>query len=107
MDLNTPESGHLRLMAEGNNRRWGDYSISREVSLASAGRVLSLDVSGRASFSAGLLAAKSPVYTSVVLAYDVDKTDLAGHVSKVMAGKEYSIIFPKGSFRMPSIKLGA
>ena len=107
MDLNTPESGHLRLMAEGNNRRWGDYSISREVSLASAARVLSLDVSGMASFSAGLLAARSPVVTSVVLEYDVDKTDLAGHFSKVMAGKEYSITFPKGSFRMPSVKLGA
>lgn len=33
-----------------------------------------------------------------MLAYDVDKTDLAGYVSKVMAGKEYSnIIFPRAA----------
>jgi hypothetical protein len=106
MDLSTPESFHLKINGVGNNKRWGDYKIIRDIAFASGGRQLSLDVTGDSSFSNGALAAASPIKTLVKLNLEVDKMDLNGKVMKVMAGKEYSILFHRG-FTMPSIKIGA
>merc|ERR1712088_495516 len=106
MDLNTPEDGHFKMTAVGQNARWGDYSINRNLQWGSSSRRLSLDVTGDAEFGAGPLAAASPVQTEVKLTFDVNNADLNGKFMKVYAGKEYSVVFQPG-FTMPSIKIGA
>ena len=106
MNLNTPEDGHFKMTAVGQNDRWGDYSIDRDLKWGSSRRKLSLDITGDAAFSAGPLASSSPVQTEVKLEFDVDKADLNGKFMKVFAGKEYSVVFQPG-FTMPSIKMGA
>merc|ERR1719328_597396 len=106
MDLNTPEDGHLKMTAVGQNARWGDYSINRNLQWGSSSRRLSLDITGDAEFGAGPLAPASPIQTEVKLNFDVDNTDLNGKFMKVYAGKEYSVVFHPG-FTMPSIKVGA
>merc|ERR1712088_1008971 len=106
MNLNTPEDGHFKMTAVGQNARWGDYSINRNLQWGSASRRLSLDITGDAAFSAGPLAASSPIQTEVKLSFDVNNADLNGKFMKVFAGKEYSVVFQPG-FTMPSIKVGA
>merc|ERR1719284_1468283 len=106
MDLNTPEDGHFKMTAVGQNARWGDYSINRNLQWGSSSRRLSLDLTGDSEFGAGPLAAASPVQTEVNLTFDVDNSDLNGKFMKVYAGKEYSVVFQPG-FTMPSIKVGA
>jgi len=106
MDLNTPDDGHFKMTAVGQNDRWGDYSINRNLQWGSSSRRLSLDVTGDAEFGAGPLAAASPVQTEVKLTFDVNNADLNGKFMKVYAGKEYSVVFQPG-FTMPSIKIGA
>merc|ERR1712126_638778 len=106
MDLNTPEDGHFKMTAVGQNARWGDYSINRNLQWGSSSRRLSLDLTGDAEFGAGPLAAASPVQTEMNLTFDVDNSDLNGKFMKVYAGKEYSVVFQPG-FTMPSIKVGA
>jgi hypothetical protein len=107
MDLSTPESGHFKMNGVGQNKRWGDYSISRDFSWSTANRKITVDLTGDASFGAGPLAARSPIQTEIKFTYDSPTKDLEGKFMKVMAGKEYSISFPRGSFKMPSIKIGA
>merc|ERR1711936_564754 len=77
MDLNTPDDGHFKMTAVGQNDRWGDYSINRNLQWGSSSRRLSLDVTG-----------------------DVNNADLNGKFMKVYAGKEYSVVFQPG-FTMP------
>merc|ERR1712191_23215 len=67
--------------------------------------VLGVDVAGKANFAAGPMASKSPIDTDVKLSYNVKKTDLVGTFKKVMAGKEYSITFPAGSFKIRASRL--
>jgi len=105
-DMSTPESGHFKMAAVGNNKRWGDYSISRDVSFSSANKVMQLKINGDSAFAAGPMAATSPIHTVVDMKFDVDRTDLEGTFKKVMAGKVFSVIFPKG-ISMPSIRIGA
>lgn len=107
MDLNTPESGHFNMNAVGHNARWGDYSIARAFNWGVANRRLTVDLTGEASFGLGALAPKSPIVTEIVFTYDSPTKDLEGVFKKVMAGREYSITFPHGSFVMPTIRLGA
>jgi hypothetical protein len=107
LDLSTAENAHMKLRAMGNSPRWGDYSISRDITCASAQRKISVDLVGESSFELGAMAASSPIHTSIKASFDVDKTDLVGKFKKVLAGKEYSIEFPKGSFVMPTMKFGA
>merc|ERR1712059_74767 len=106
-DLSTPERGNFKLNAVGQNERWGAYSISRALSFSAANRKYNVDLTGNASFGAGPLAAKSPITTEIKFSYDGPQKDLVGKFVKTYAGKEYSITFPRGSFVMPSIKLGA
>merc|ERR1712038_1263476 len=106
MNLNTPEDGHFKMTAVGQNARWGDYSINRNLQWGSASRRLSLDITGDAEFGTGPLAASSPIQTEVKLTFDVNNADLNGKFMKVFAGKEYSVVFQPG-FTMPSIKIGA
>jgi len=107
MNFNTPEKGSLIIKANGQNSRWGTYSIDRDIKWSSNSQKLTTDVTGKSTFSAGNLAAKSPIITDIHLTYDIPTTDLEGTAKKVLAGKEYSITFPHGSFRMPAIKVGA
>jgi len=107
LDLATPEDGFMKIHAEGNNKRWGDYSVSRDIKFSSQRKVLKLELTGNSGFALGPLSAASPIQTQVDASFDVDTTDMVGVFKKVLAGKEYSITFPRGSFVPPTIKLGA
>jgi len=108
-DLNpaTPENGDFKMVAAGHNARWGDYSANRELKWGSQNGIISVEWKGDASFENGPLASRSPIHTDIHFSYNIGANDLTGKFMKVMAGKEYSITFPQGSFNMPSIKLGA
>jgi len=107
MDFGTPEDGHFKMNAVGKNDRWGDYSLSRDLKWKSANQKVEVDLTGEAKFDKGGLADKSPIHTEIKLSYDLPTNDLEGKMMKTMAGKEYSITFPHGSFKMPSVKIGA
>jgi len=107
LDFGTPENGHFKMNAVGHNARWGDYSISRDFTWNSANQKVAVALTGEASFESGALAPRSPIHTEIKFTYDKPTNDLEGKFMKVMAGKEYSITFPHGSFKMPSIKIGA
>jgi len=107
MNFNTAENGHFKAKAVGHNARWGDYSVDRDVTWSSGNRRLTAAVRGTANFGAGALHASSPIVTDMHFTYDLAAHDLEGTFKKVLAGKEYSITFPRGSFKMPSIKIGA
>merc|ERR1711979_177503 len=97
MNFNTAENGHFKATAVGHNARWGDYSVNRDLTWESGNR----------NFAAGALHAASPIVTDIHFTYDMAATDLEGTFKKVLAGKEYSITFPRGSFKVPTIKIGA
>ena len=107
LDLSTPESGHWKMTAVGNNKWWGDYTIDRDISMSSANGKISCDLSGNSKFTKGPLASASPIETLVKASFDVHKFDLEGIFKKVIAGKEYSVTWPKGTFVMPIMKFGA
>ena len=96
-NINTPSSASVHFKAVGNNPSFGNYKISRDASLKSSGKVVSVSWTGSASFASGPLAAKSPIETNFNLEFDSNAKDLTGVMSKSFAGREYSITFPKGT----------
>ena len=107
MDLSTPESGHWKMNAIGNNKWVGDYTINREVSVSANNGKFTCDLVGNSKFTLGPLASASPIETLVKASFDIYKLDLEGIFKKMIAGKEYSVTWPKGTFVMPLIKFGA
>jgi len=106
MNFNTAENGHFKATAVGHNARWGDYSVNRDLTWESGNRKFAATMTGNANFGAGALHASSPIITDIHFTYDMAASDLEGTFKKVLAGKEYSITFPRGSFKMPTIKIG-
>merc|ERR1712177_114013 len=107
MNFNTAENGHFKATAVGHNARWGDYSVNRDLTWESGNRKFVATMTGSANFGAGALHAASPIITDIHFTYDMAASDLEGTFKKVLAGKEYSITFPRGSFKVPTIKIGA
>ena len=105
-DWSTPENLKLDLNANGNSPRWGEWSLSRDVSLAIANKVIELNISGLSHFVQGRLSTRDPIETEIHIKYLMNDRDLQGKLSKVIDGKEYSIDFPEGFGVMPSIKMG-
>jgi len=105
-DFGTPETGKVSLNAKGNNPRWGDYSLTRDINWEVANKVLNVDWTGTAKFQQGRLATSTPIETSFKFKVIPDQADLIGKFKKVINGKEYSIEFPKGSGVMPKIIMG-
>jgi len=105
-DFSTPWDCKMNFNIAGEGPNWGTYSISRDVKAAVANQVISLTVTGDASFTKGAYAMISPVNTDVDLTYKMNARDLVGKFSKVIKGREYSIEFPDGSFVMPTITWG-
>merc|ERR1712227_734259 len=91
---------------KGNSPRWGEWSLSRDVSLAIANKVIELNISGLSHFVQGRLSTRDPIETEIHIKYLMNDRDLQGKLSKVIDGKEYSIDFPEGFGVMPSIKMG-
>merc|ERR1711953_398690 len=94
-DFSTPWKCKMNFNIAGEGPNWGTYSLSRDVSASVANKVIKLAVSGDSSFT-----------TDVDLTYKIHDRDLVGKFSKVIKGKEYSIVFPAGSFVMPQITWG-
>jgi hypothetical protein len=105
-DWSTPENMKLDLNAKGNSPRWGEWSLSRDVTLAIANKVIQLDISGLSQFSQGAMATDTPIETEVHVKYLMNQRDLQGKLSKIINGKEYSVDFPEGFGVMPQIKMG-
>ena len=105
-DFGTPETGKISLNAKGNNPRWGDYSLTRDINWEVANKVADVSLTGSAQFQKGMLAPFSPIETSFKFKVIPDQADLIGKFKKVINGKEYSIEFPKGSGVMPKIIMG-
>merc|ERR1712243_505671 len=104
-NFGTPENGKISLNAKGNNPRWGDYSLSRDINWKAENKVIELNLKGMAQFAKGGLATSTPIETAVNFKVLVDKTDLIGKFMKKINGKEYSIEFPEGSGVMPKINM--
>ena len=106
MDFSTPENGYFMMNAIGKNNRWGDYYINRDVSVASSNGKLTCDLTGNSKFTKGAFASPTPIETLVKASFNVTNWDLEGVFKKVVAGKEYSITWPKGTFAMAQVKFG-
>jgi len=106
MDFGTPENGKIKLDAKGNNPRWGDYTLSRDIEWSVANRVLDVKINGLAQMQQGTLATSNPIETAVNFKVIIDEADLVGKFMKKIEGKEYSIEFPQGSGAWPKIKMG-
>jgi len=96
-NINTPSSASIHFNAVGNNPTFGAYKIIRDASLKSSGKVVTVSLTGSASFASGPLASRSPIDTNFNLEFDAAARDLTGVLSKTFAGKEYSLTFPKGT----------
>merc|ERR1712061_355723 len=94
-DFGTPENGKLSLNVKGNNPRWGDYSLSRDINWKVENKVIELNLKGMAQFAKGGLATSTPIETAVNFKVLVDKKDLIGKFMKKINGKEYSVDFPQ------------
>merc|ERR1719228_2826299 len=105
-NLGTPENGKLSLNAKGNNPRWGDYSLSRDLVWSISNKVIDVYWVGSADFATGLLAPACPIETEFVFKILLDEKDLIGKFMKKFKGKEYSIDFPQGSGALPKIQMG-
>merc|ERR1719495_2964865 len=105
-NFGTPENGKLSLNAKGHNPRWGDYSLSRDLSWNIANKVIEVNWVGSADFATGLLAPASPIETEFKFKVLLDEKDLIGKFMKKFNGKEYSIDFPQGSGALPKIQMG-
>lgn len=105
-DFGTPENGKISMNAKGNNPRWGDYSLSRDINWKVENKVIELNLKGMAQFAKGGLATSTPIETAVNFKVLVDKKDLIGKFMKKINGKEYSVDFPQGSGVMPKIVWG-
>jgi len=106
MDFGTPESGKISLNAKGNNPRWGDYTLSRDINWSAANKVIDVSINGMAQFQQGMLATSTPIETAINFKVIIDEADLIGKFMKKINGKEYSIDFPQGSGVMPKIIMG-
>merc|ERR1711931_117010 len=104
-NFGTPENGKISINAKGNNPRWGDYSLSRDINWKAENKVIEVNWTGIAQFAQGTLAAATPIETSFKFKVLLDKTDLIGKFMKKINGKEYSIEFPEGSGVMPKINM--
>merc|ERR1712050_551551 len=105
-DFGTPEDGKISLNAKGNNPRWGDYSLSRDINWKVENKIIEVNWTGLAQFAQGGLATATPIETSFKFKILLDKTDLIGKFMKKFNGKEHSIDFPEGSGAMPKIIMG-
>merc|ERR1711887_146196 len=104
-NFGTPENGKISINAKGNNPRWGDYSLSRDINWKAENKVIEVNWTGMAQFAQGTLATATPIETSFKFKVLLDKTDLIGKFMKKINGKEYSIEFPEGSGAMPKINM--
>merc|ERR1719260_148587 len=104
-NFGTPENCKISLNAKGNNPRWGDYSLSRDINWKAENKVIEVNWTGMAQFAQGTLATATPIETSFKFKVLLDKTDLIGKFMKKINGKEYSIEFPEGSGAMPKINM--
>merc|ERR1712243_332848 len=77
-NFGTPEDGKISLNAKGNNPRWGDYSLSRDINWKAENKVIELNLKGMAQFAKGGLATSTPIETAVNFKVLVDKKDLIG-----------------------------
>merc|ERR1711887_199418 len=105
-NFGTPENGKISLNAKGNNPRWGDYSLSRDINWKAENKVIEVNWTGMAQFAQGTLATATPIETSFKFKVLLDKKDLIGKFMKKINGKEYSVDFPAGSGVMPKILWG-
>jgi len=105
-NFGTPENGKISINAKGNNPRWGDYSLSRDINWKAENKVIELNLKGMAQFAKGGLATSTPIETAVNFKVLVDRKDLIGKFMKKINGKEYSVDFPEGSGVMPKIVWG-
>merc|ERR1712121_52025 len=105
-NFGTPENGKISLNAKGNNPRWGDYSLSRDINWKAKNKMIEVNWTGMAQFAQGGLATSTPIETAVNFKVLVDKKDLIGKFMKKINGKEYSVDFPEGSGVMPKIVWG-
>merc|ERR1719489_642879 len=104
-NFGTPENGKISINAKGNNPRWGDYTLSRDIDWKAENKVIEVNWTGMAQFAQGTLATATPIETSFKFKVLLDKTDLIGKFMKKINGKEYSIEFPEGSSVMPKINM--
>merc|ERR1711962_680498 len=105
--FNTAGNGYFGATAVGYNARWETFFVNRDLFWDSDNGKFTATLKGKADFDAGVLHASSPIITDINFTYDMADSDFEGTFKKVLAGKEYSITFPRGSFKVPTIKIGA
>ena len=102
-----PETGFFKLTAGGKCESLGDFTIKRDAQLKALGNTVGVEMTGEAKFGRSILAHHSPMTTKVDATYNIGSHDMVGMFQKVLAGHEYSISFPVGTFGLPTIQMAS
>jgi len=105
-DLNLYDEGKISLRAEGNNKRWGAYSISRNINWKVEDKIVDLNITGISHFAEGILATSTPTETLVKAKILLDDIYVEGKFMKKVDGKEYSVDLSGRRGMLPKIIWG-
>jgi len=95
-DVNNREAMTCKMQAKGNNKRWGNWEISRDVKMAVANRVFKVDLTGDAKFDN--FAMPSPIATKMQVNFDFGNKDYLFDLQKDFDGKKMGVTLNNGKF---------
>jgi len=93
-DLTNPADMTMKAHGKGQNERWGNYEISRDVHMSSQGGVFKLDVEGDANMEKFFM--PSPIKTVLKVMLDMNNNDYMLDVSKDFDGKKMGVVLNNG-----------
>merc|ERR1719462_146506 len=97
-DVNNKEAMTMKMQAKGNNKRWGNYEISRDVKMSVANRVFKVDLTGDANFDN--FAMPSPIATKLQANLDFGNKNYMFDFQKDFNGKKMGVTLNNGKFSL-------
>jgi len=97
-DVNNREAMTMKMQAKGNNKRWGNYEISRDVKMGVANRVFKVDLTGDANFDN--FAMPSPIATKLQANLDFGNKNYMFDFQKDFNGKKMGVTLNNGKFSL-------
>merc|ERR1712200_90652 len=97
-DVDNKEAMTMKMQAKGNNKRWGNYEISRDVKMGVANRVFKVDLTGDANFDN--FAMPSPIATKLQANLDFGNKNYMFDFQKDFNGKKMGVTLNNGKFSL-------
>lgn len=93
-DLTNPAAMTMKGHGKGQNKRWGNYEVSRDVKMSSQNGVFKLDVEGDANMEKFFM--PSPIKTIMKVMLDMNNNDYMFDISKDFDGKKMGVVLKNG-----------